>query len=281
MYGYFNLKSEDFNLKEVRKAFPNPKDGSPIHISMAGITYPDPTYQIVRQNSFVSVIEYIVDGEGYVVVDGKPHHVKQDMIYFLPAGADHKYFADEENPYTKIFMNIDESPFVSQMVSSFGLSGKYFFDGKGLRELFEKILITIHSDMTDGEMQAVFHGILCEVCSRLQKAENMSAHSDEALKLKEYLDGATSRMVSGKELSQVIFRSTDYCLKLFVREFGITPYAYQLDRKMQLARSLLRSTPLSVFEIADMLGYSDPHYFSNIFKEKCGVRPLEYRNKNK
>ncbi len=266
-------------MNEVRKAFPDQKDGSPIHISMAGITYPDTSYHIKRPNSSVSVIEYIIEGDGYVMLDGEPQQVTKDTIYLLPAGADHEYFSDKDTPFTKIFMNIDDSPLSMRLISAFGLTGKFFFEGDGLKPLFERILITLHSDISDGEMQTVFHGIFTEILSRLHKARNMSDHSEEAVKLKNYLDANIGRIVSGKELASVIFRSPDYCLKLFSREFGITPYSYQLERKMQIAKTLLSDTSLSVGEIAESLGYGDMHYFSNIFKEKCGIRPLKFRNK--
>ncbi len=266
-------------MNEVRKAFASATDGSPLNISLAGITYPDASYHINRPRSNVSVIEYIIDGEGYVVLNGQPHHVTRDMIYFLPAGLDHEYFSDKDEPFTKIFMNIDDSALSMRLIEDFGLRGKYIFGGNGLKELFEKILITIHSELTDGEMQAVFHGVLTEVFSRLQKAEGMADHSNEATALKRYLDSNLNKIVSGKELSAVIFRSSDYCLKLFSREFGTTPYSYQINRKMQVARTLLSDTNLSVGEIAESLGYGDMHYFSNLFKSKCGIRPLEYRKK--
>jgi AraC-like DNA-binding protein len=32
-------------------------------------------------------------------------------------------------------------------------------------------------------------------------------------------------------------------------------------------------------EIADMLGFDDPLYFSRVFKRQAGVSPREYRNK--
>lgn len=268
-------------MNEIRKVFPSSGDGAPIHVSMAGITYPDTTYHIRRPRSFVSVIEYIIDGEGYVMLEGEPHHVKQDMIYFLPAGMDHEYFPDKENPFTKIFMNIDDSPLAAHLTSAFGLSDKHLFDGTGLKELFERVLVTIHSELTDDAMQSVFHGIFTEILSRLQKDEKLAVHSDEAIRLKRYLDSNTGRIVSGKELASVIFRSPDYCLKLFSREFGTTPHAYQLEQKMQVARTLLTDTGMSVEEIAESLGYSDMHYFSNLFKEKCGIRPLAYRKKNR
>lgn len=266
-------------MKEVKRAYPLLQDGSPLHISLAGITYPDPTYRTWRSKSSVTVIEYILDGEGYIVIDGTPQHVNQDKIYILPAGIRHEYFADKEHPFTKIFMNIEQSALCNTLLSAFGLKGKYIFDGNGLKEIFERILVTIHSEMSDSDAQSVFHGIFTEIISRLQKNEHMAVHSDEAIKLKGYLDKNLNRIVTGRELASVIFRSTDYCLKLFRREFGITPYAYQLERKMQAAKTLLYDTRMSVGEIAESLGYEDVHYFSNLFCSKCGMRPLEYRKK--
>ena len=89
--------------------------------------------------------------------------------------------------------------------------------------------------------------------------------SKEALALKKLLDANPHRSVSAKELSKTIFRSPDYCRKLFFRSFGITPYAYQLEQKTERAKILLRETSLSVGEVAGEVGYEDLHYFSNFF----------------
>ena len=43
-------------------------DKMPFYITLAGVTYPTPTYHITRICSNVSVIEYITDGDGYVVI---------------------------------------------------------------------------------------------------------------------------------------------------------------------------------------------------------------------
>lgn len=51
--------------------------------------------------------------------------------------------------------------------------------------------------------------------------------------------------------------------------------ALRIDR----AKELLRNTALKSYEIADMVGYQDPHYFSYIFKKKTGASPKEYRSK--
>lgn len=265
-------------MNELLKAFSPPEGSVPFYISLAGVTYPDDTYHITRINSEVFVIEYIIDGDGYVCHEGETYHVGKDMIYFLPQGKKHDYYSDSDNPFTKIFLNVS-GKLCQRLVMAYGLGERCFFDGNGLKALFEKIPDLICSDMSENEMQAALQGLFTEILARLSHAQAESVHSDEAVRLKGFLDSNLGRLVSAKELSRVIFRSPDYCLKLFSREFGITPYAYQLDRKMQIARALLADTHISIGEIAVSLGYGDLHYFSNLFKQKCGCCPSEYRKK--
>jgi two-component system response regulator YesN len=47
--------------------------------------------------------------------------------------------------------------------------------------------------------------------------------------------------------------------------------------RMRKAKELLRSTTLRSFEIADQIGYNDPHYFSYVFRKQTGLSPKEYR----
>jgi YesN/AraC family two-component response regulator len=35
----------------------------------------------------------------------------------------------------------------------------------------------------------------------------------------------------------------------------------------------------AVVEIAEVVGYQNPHYFTSMFKSKMGVTPTEYRKK--
>ena len=248
----------------------------PLSIVLSGITYPDASYYIKRTRADLCVIEYVTDGEGVVIVDGEHHRVCKDTVYLLPQGKRHEYYADSKRPFTKIFMNVQGS-LCEQLLVAFGLTGKYFFDGTGLKPIFERAAAAIRSDLGEAELQALLQGVFVEILSRLSVALGETKYSEEALKMRWYLDLHAERIVPAKELSGVIFRSPDYCLKLFRREFGTTPYAYQLTRKMEMARLLLRDTAMPVGEIAERLGYTDLHYFSNLFYKKCGCRPTDYR----
>jgi two-component system response regulator YesN len=44
---------------------------------------------------------------------------------------------------------------------------------------------------------------------------------------------------------------------------------------------MLKNTKMSVKEIASALGYDDQHYFSYMFKKRCGTSPTQYRKQFK
>jgi len=263
-------------LQEYLKHFIEHREAMPLSVTLAGITYPDPTYRIARAVSNVTVIEYITDGEGYVDIDGEVHPVGRDTIYLLPEGSRHNYYADRDNPFTKIFMNITGS-LTDHLILAYGLSGKHFFDGGVLKPVFEHIISLLQSDRPETEVQASLQGIFVEILAGLSIAQRENNYSNDALRMKRFLDANSNRLVSAEELAKTVFRSKDYCLKLFRREFGITPYAYQIERKMQTAKALLADSLMPVGDIAEKLGYSDIHYFSNLFQKKCGCRPTDYR----
>ena len=66
-------------------------------------------------------------------------------------------------------------------------------------------------------------------------------------------------------------------IRLFKRNFGLTPHAFQLNMRINQARDRLKSGS-SVVEIAYDLGFSDQSHFHRVFKSLTGVTPKQYQN---
>lgn len=76
--------------------------------------------------------------------------------------------------------------------------------------------------------------------------------------------------------------SYEYLRKLFKKETGTTPLCYLSDCRMRLAAEIISSkisnqySEYTVSQVAEACGFSDPLYFSRVFKKNFGVSPTEY-----
>ena len=53
------------------------------------------------------------------------------------------------------------------------------------------------------------------------------------------------------------------------------------DLRMKDSEELLLNTDDKIINIANVVGYEDPYYFSHVFKKYYGVSPVEYKKKKK
>lgn len=79
--------------------------------------------------------------------------------------------------------------------------------------------------------------------------------------------------VSGK-----LFFSPNYVRQIFKQITGESFMEYLIRRRMELARELLKNSPLKIQDVAMRTGYSNQRYFSSFFKKYYGYTPTEYRN---
>lgn len=101
-----------------------------------------------------------------------------------------------------------------------------------------------------------------------------------------------SRVKNAKEYMDLHFKEKD-CLDnvykicnvskrrfndLFKNVYSITPNRYIVVRKTDLAKQLLKTSNLSVGEIAEACGFNDTYYFCKVFKSETGYTAKEFRH---
>lgn len=72
--------------------------------------------------------------------------------------------------------------------------------------------------------------------------------------------------------------SPEYLKKLFKKETGLTPHQYLTDKRLESAADTLTSFygKWNISETARLCGFSEPLYFSRLFKRKFGKSPRDY-----
>ena len=80
------------------------------------------------------------------------------------------------------------------------------------------------------------------------------------------------------DVARHVALSNNHFCTVFSQEMGVTFIEYLTSLRMKKAKELLKLTDMRSSEVAVAIGYSDPHYFSYLFKKNVGMNPRDYRN---
>ncbi len=99
------------------------------------------------------------------------------------------------------------------------------------------------------------------------------------LRAKEYVaDHYADQDLSIDFICSYLGVSSAYFSTVFKKETGKTFVGYLTDYRMEKAEKMLLETDEKTYIIAREVGYSDPNYFSYVFKKQFGVSPSKYKS---
>lgn len=249
----------------------------PIFVECIGITHPNPSYSIERKRSEYFIFEYVLSGVGYIYCNNTTYTVKKDDLYILPEGSSHKYWADNDDPYEKIWINI-HSTIISEIMRTYNLSGKIVFKNSNCKSLFFELFQIAKTMTFNDEVCYVAAETIFKILNRIAQNENNPEHvSAVAKSTKIMLDDNLYGNVTVETIADSLLVSKVQVINEFKKYYRVTPYAYYIDKKIEIAKDMLRTTSSRVGEIADVLGFCEQNYFSNLFKKKVGSSPEAYR----
>lgn len=85
--------------------------------------------------------------------------------------------------------------------------------------------------------------------------------------------------LSIKTFAAEINASPNYLSTLFKQEKGVSFVEYLTNIRIKRALELLDDSNMKVNDIARLVGYEDPNYFTRVFRKQHGMTPSEYRER--
>nr|MDA3809663.1 helix-turn-helix domain-containing protein [Spirochaetaceae bacterium] len=95
-----------------------------------------------------------------------------------------------------------------------------------------------------------------------------------------YIEQNYNKNISLSNLASNVEVSRNYLSFLFKQELGLNFSYYLTETRIKKAKKILEETNKKIYEVAELVGFDSPYYFSKVFKETTGKTCSEYRNDN-
>ncbi len=251
-------------------------DTFPIKNIFIGMTLPFSSYSIHRtEKSKHHLFEYILQGKGEIVINGEKFPLQSGDTFVLDKGSTHNFHSDKNDPLKKIWLNL-QSDYIDKMLTEYRVQA-----GVYRANVQNNFLAIYNIARTDATPQNKFFTIadnLHAIITALSRS-TLFANNSPVGTIKNELLAAVYTKRTLDDIAAKLFMSRSNLIRIFKKHTGITPYAFLMQEKLNVAQTLLSSTDITVKAISELLCFTDEHYFCFLFKQKTGVTPTQYRNR--
>ncbi|MCA9925143.1 MAG: helix-turn-helix transcriptional regulator [Anaerolineales bacterium] len=123
----------------------------------------------------------------------------------------------------------------------------------------------------------VFYELLARVVERTQPADHAeSAYPESVRSAITYLRERYTNPYDAADTAMAVGMSQSHLRALFEKWVGESPQKFHARCRIDEARRLLYQNNLNISQVALLVGFDDPRYFSRVFKQITGMPPSHY-----
>jgi AraC-like DNA-binding protein len=221
----------------------------------------------------------ITGGAGYTEYRGNAHFTPTGSMFLLPPGEVHSNYATQGGcSYTNIYLPASRVERTATQIDPAGMP------------TLPLVILNTHAQSTflnmctvlnatdsqlhrDAALLAFFEALMEQ--SAKQKASDDPREPSAVRLAREFLDENYDRDVGLEHLSRITELSPYHLNRIFRREVGMPPHAYQIQRRIARAKVLLRQE-WRIADVAHYTGFADQSHFTRHFKRMVGVTPGQF-----
>ena len=247
--------------------------------------YPCGTEVARHRHTFYHYI-YVDSGCGEITINKTVSTLLPGKFYLIPPHTEHTFFNADAAPLltceikfspedVQLAQRIDKFPVCLDMqaypVKDLLLSIK---EEATRQETFHRDVIGVRFALMLAYMERCFQNSQM-VPAAQNREKRCSSKIETAL---QYLYDHHAEEISLEELACLVGFEKNYFLRVFKKETGRTPILLLKEIRIQKAKELLQYSDMNVSQIAVATGFRTVHYFSKVFLDTTGQRPVDYRN---
>ena len=220
-------------------------------------------------------LAYVYEGSGIQIVNGVSHTVETGSVILLNPNDTHSYYSIRD---LKIYNCCFSSP--NKLMHYFDTSKPVivllddFF-----RIEIEQLFYLLENELTQRKnMYLETCWVILElIMMTVSRSKSNTIYTDPVWgKIFTYI-AENINTVSLTKLSSLMGFSESYFCRAFKKEFSVTVHQYLVNVRIQMAKSFLSYSKMSISEIAVAVGYNSECCFFQDFKKSVGTTPRKYR----
>jgi len=226
----------------------------------------------------------ITRGRGILETATCPHlEIQAGDLFILFPGEWHRFRPDPRTGWDENFVGFD-GDYARHLMQSFFTPGEPIMRGAATPETVKLIRsIALTAEDTSPETAPQVFADMITLITRLVLFTRVNASSERrAVRLKintarEHILEYAFQHIDFRGLAISLGMSYTVFRRVFQKETGHAPLAYQLEVRISRARVLLEQTDLPISEIAQQTGFANVFYFSKMFSKRAGQTPSACR----
>ena len=277
--------------------FDNSFGTNPIHthyfdLYQVGDLFLSPAAKVPEHKQYCFEITFVAQGSGTIYVNDSPYAVKKNDLQFSFLNESHTLQADEKTPFRYFYIALTPVPdticeTIVLSLQKYCAQNNCTFSFPDIFDNVKKLLVEIYNKgvFFEKKVEALIMDVLITIFREIadikteKRKEKPLSKEVIIYNVVNYIN-SSDKLITMKDISNKFFYDYNYISKNFKKlmNIGLRDYLYNI--RLEKAKHLLDSTDKSITEISEQLGYSCIHSFSRSFKQKYGISPENYKNKN-
>ena len=229
---------------------------------------------------------YVVDGKGEFNIQGQRFPVKANDFVIINPQVEHTELSSPDEPLEYIVLGIRGLSFSNLTPVSEGGHPFSFFNLRDEQKDILRYLNAMVQEATSQQMsyELVCHNLLEILLIKILRHQHFdlevgkqSRATKDISFIKHYLETYYHESIQLEDLASMTHLSRFYISHSFKKEIGMSPMEYLIDIRIKESKILLRTTNYSISQVADIVGFTTPTYFSKQFRKSTGISPTDYR----
>jgi AraC-like DNA-binding protein len=214
---------------------------------------------------------FVHSGTAFCEYENKKIKLENGHLYLFPTNKPYRITHDRNDPFVCLWFHIIISPVLFNSVIGFKVEKEIE------QHLIQALQFAVYEHVLSGNGQNLVHQILHGILYLVSlKHKFIFCNNPKLNEVISYIQQHYMEDINNDKLSKMLGYDTGYFIRWFEKLMGITPKKYVTSIRITKAIEHIRSNK-TIYEVAEMTGYTDEKAFSRAFKREKGVPPISYK----